>query len=319
MEVGVGLWTMRATARRPAAHAALYAELIEDGRLADELGFHSLWIAEHHFWYDGWCPAPLVAAAGVLGATQRLRVGTGVHLLALPQLDLALEQIDAVLSLGAGRLDLGVGLGYRDLEFDAFGRARNERGRAMEAALRELAGRRERGLPVAPVFVGGMAPAAIERAVRHGHSLLLPPTLDTRQIKALIASASEVAGAHGHPDPRPALLVHGWLTDGSEREDRAARSAIGWTMREYMGSWYEVDGRPAFAAPAWLERQVTRAVDAALIGPAEAIAERLAELSDAGVGLVVLHLTSDGAVVAHRRNMELVAEHVLPSVPGAAA
>ena len=46
----------------------LYQLLQQDASLAEALGFHSLWLAEHHFWYDGWCPAPVAAAAAVLGA-----------------------------------------------------------------------------------------------------------------------------------------------------------------------------------------------------------------------------------------------------------
>src|ERR1700733_568198 len=139
VDVGVGLWAMRATARRPASFPRLYSELLDDARLVDELGFHSLWIAEHHFWYDGWCPAPLVAACAVLGATRRLHVGTGIMLLPLYEPDDAIERVASAYELASGRLELGVGLGYRDAEFDAFGLARRQRGRRMEAGLAALA------------------------------------------------------------------------------------------------------------------------------------------------------------------------------------
>ena len=83
MEIGVGLWTMRSLAGAPGASPALYRALREEAALAEELGYHSLWIAEHHFWYDGWCPSPLVAAASALAATTRLHIATGVNLAAL--------------------------------------------------------------------------------------------------------------------------------------------------------------------------------------------------------------------------------------------
>ena len=81
-EVGVGLWTMRSTAARPAGVPDLYARLRADVGWPNAR-FHSLWLAEHHFWYDGWCPATVTAAAAVLGATTRLRAGTGIQLLSL--------------------------------------------------------------------------------------------------------------------------------------------------------------------------------------------------------------------------------------------
>ena len=48
MDVGVELWCLRSTAAAPASHPMLYRELVEDARLAEELGLHSLWLAEHH-------------------------------------------------------------------------------------------------------------------------------------------------------------------------------------------------------------------------------------------------------------------------------
>ena len=59
--------------------------------------------AEHRLWYDGWCPQPLVAAAAVAGATERLRVGTAMLL--LPQHDphrIAAAARDLAVSAAAG-------------------------------------------------------------------------------------------------------------------------------------------------------------------------------------------------------------------------
>lgn len=314
MDVGLGLWAMRATATRPASHPRLYAELAQDARLAEELGFHSVWIAEHHFWYDGWCPAPLIAGAAVLGATSRLRVGTGIA--QLPLYDppaAAVARIAAMHDLSGGRLELGVGLGYRDAEFDGFGLVRRERGRRMEAALQALAQWRDEAGSAPRVWVGGMAPAAITRATRHGHGLLLPQTLTIEQVRATVALVRETAGEAGAPLPPLATLRYAWATDGSEAEAAAARSAIDSTMREYTGSWFRLKGRPGFESPEALQRQVSRATDTALIGTPAEISVGLAELEDAGIDLAVLHLTCDGVRVDHAENMRTISEHVLPA------
>src|SRR6202011_1591043 len=118
MDVGIGLWTMRSTAACPASHPRLYGELAGDARLAESLGFHSLWLAEHHFWYDGWCPTPLVAAGAVLAATERLHVGTGIHLMPLYDPDRAAAEVDWLHRLSDGRFEHGVGLGFRAAEYD---------------------------------------------------------------------------------------------------------------------------------------------------------------------------------------------------------
>ena len=63
-DVGLALWSMQRTQAVPSpGWPQLYADLIDDSRAAEDLGFDSLWLAEHRFWYDGWCPQPLIAAA----------------------------------------------------------------------------------------------------------------------------------------------------------------------------------------------------------------------------------------------------------------
>src|SRR4051812_33368553 len=117
MDVGLGLWTMRSTAAFGAAHPQLYADLVTDAQFAERLGFHSLWVAEHHFSPDGGCPAPLVAAASVLGARTTRRVGWAIPLLPLYAPEGALAEVDWLHRLSGGRFDHGVGIGYRAAEY----------------------------------------------------------------------------------------------------------------------------------------------------------------------------------------------------------
>jgi alkanesulfonate monooxygenase SsuD/methylene tetrahydromethanopterin reductase-like flavin-dependent oxidoreductase (luciferase family) len=318
VNIGVGLWAMRATARKPASFPALYAELLTDAQLAEALGFHSLWIAEHHFWYDGWCPAPLVAAAAVLGVTTRLHVGTGIALLPLYEPAEAVAHVAGVDDLAEGRLELGLGLGYRDVEFDAFGLARRERGRRMEAGLRALAQRRDELMPgdrSGRIWVGGMAVPAIERAARHGAGVLLPQTLTIDQVRATMQVVRDTCAQAGLPTPPAAVMRHAWATDGGEAQAAAARAAIDATLREYSGSWFALKGRPGFESPEALDGQVQRATRAALIGTPGEIADGLGQLAGIGIDLVVLHLTSDGAEIDLHGNLRTLAEHVLTAVP----
>jgi alkanesulfonate monooxygenase SsuD/methylene tetrahydromethanopterin reductase-like flavin-dependent oxidoreductase (luciferase family) len=57
--------------------------------------------------------------------------------------------------LSAGRLELGLGLGYRDIEFDGLGLRRDRRGALMEAALDALEAVGAR------IWLGGMASRAL--------------------------------------------------------------------------------------------------------------------------------------------------------------
>ena len=55
---------------------------------AESLGYHSVWLAEHHFNDYGLCPAPPVLASFVAARTTTLRLGMGVSLLPLHHPDL---------------------------------------------------------------------------------------------------------------------------------------------------------------------------------------------------------------------------------------
>jgi alkanesulfonate monooxygenase SsuD/methylene tetrahydromethanopterin reductase-like flavin-dependent oxidoreductase (luciferase family) len=128
MRFGAGLWCLQSTATMPRHPARAYAELVEDARLLDRLGYDALWLSEHHFFYDGYCPSLPTASVAVLQSTDRLKVATGMLLAPLRDPDrLAAETADLDARY-PGRFELGLGLGYRDVEFDGKGVPRRERG-----------------------------------------------------------------------------------------------------------------------------------------------------------------------------------------------
>jgi probable F420-dependent oxidoreductase len=117
-------------------------------QLAEELGFESLWTVEHvvvpsgyrsEYPYspDGRMPGgedvpisdPLVWLAYVAGATKRIRLATGI--LILPQRNplILAKELATLDRLSGGRVELGVGVGWLEEEFDALGVPWAARGR----------------------------------------------------------------------------------------------------------------------------------------------------------------------------------------------
>jgi alkanesulfonate monooxygenase SsuD/methylene tetrahydromethanopterin reductase-like flavin-dependent oxidoreductase (luciferase family) len=283
VDIGLGLWTMRSTTADPAPFGQLYADLIADARLAEQLGFHSLWVAEHHFSPDGWCPAPLVAAAAVLGATTTLRVGTGIHLLPLYDPARALAEVEWLTRMSGGRFEHGVGIGYRAAEYDGYGLSRRVRGKRMDAALEHFAG------SPAPIWVGGMAEPAIERAARFGLNLLLPSTLRLDQVAGVIERATG----------RVAVMKYAWPTDDPDAIEVHKRFT-----REYTAAWF-----PGVDTPEKVEAQLDRAIQTGFFGGD--LAERVREYEALGVDLVVLHLVGDGRHPRRHDAMRAIAEALL--------
>ena len=99
---------------------AVYDSDVEQMLAAEGLGYHSVWIAEHHFNDYGLCPAPPVLAAFLAARTTRLRFGMGVSLLPLHHpIDLA-EQLAVLDVVSGGRLDVGIGRGGTLQDYQTF-------------------------------------------------------------------------------------------------------------------------------------------------------------------------------------------------------
>jgi putative FMN-dependent luciferase-like monooxygenase len=89
---------------------------------AEEVGFDSAWVAQHHFDEDeGGLPAPLVFLAQVAARTSRIRLGTGIVTLPLENPVRVAEDASVLDLLSGGRLELGVGSGGTPSSFAAFG------------------------------------------------------------------------------------------------------------------------------------------------------------------------------------------------------
>jgi len=118
--------------------ASLHATALAHARLADDLGFDALWIAEHHLSDLGTVPNPAVMLAAIAHATSRIRIGPAVAVLPLRDPILVAEDYALVDSLSGGRLNMGVGTGSRPLEFAGMGADFDHRREAFDAALTEV-------------------------------------------------------------------------------------------------------------------------------------------------------------------------------------
>jgi alkanesulfonate monooxygenase SsuD/methylene tetrahydromethanopterin reductase-like flavin-dependent oxidoreductase (luciferase family) len=124
----------------PAKHspAKTYRFGVERAVLAEELGFDYFVMGEHHFSDDGMCPSPFLVFSAVAARTTKLRFATYVFLLPLHHPLRVAEDMAVLDALSGGRVELGVGAGYRLEEFAGLGVDRRTRGVRMEEGIQIL-------------------------------------------------------------------------------------------------------------------------------------------------------------------------------------
>jgi alkanesulfonate monooxygenase SsuD/methylene tetrahydromethanopterin reductase-like flavin-dependent oxidoreductase (luciferase family) len=94
---------------------------IDQAVASEKAGFHTAWFAEHHFNNYSLVPSPLMMVAALSGLTSKIRLGTAVCVLPLYQPQRLLSEIGFADIASNGRLELGVGSGYQQFEFERFG------------------------------------------------------------------------------------------------------------------------------------------------------------------------------------------------------
>src|SRR2546427_1321545 len=97
-----------------------FREFVENNVEAEGLGYHSTFIVEHHFTGFGQISATLNLLTWVGARTTTLRLGTAVIVLAWHNPVLLAEQVATLDLLSGGRVDFGIGKGYRYNEFAGF-------------------------------------------------------------------------------------------------------------------------------------------------------------------------------------------------------
>jgi alkanesulfonate monooxygenase SsuD/methylene tetrahydromethanopterin reductase-like flavin-dependent oxidoreductase (luciferase family) len=108
------------------SNQSYYEEVLSIADWAEELGFDSFWLGEHHLYCYGTCVSPPMIIAALGQRTKRIRLGPAVAVPPFHNPLVLAEEYALADNLCGGRLELALGSGFSPVEFQQFGMSMDE-------------------------------------------------------------------------------------------------------------------------------------------------------------------------------------------------
>jgi probable F420-dependent oxidoreductase len=267
------------------SHRDPYWQSWELAKVADELGFDTVTVGQHHF-VAGNLPDPVVWLAALSGHTERVRLGTGIVLLAVHDPVRVAEQVAMLDLISGGRAVLGVGTGWNELEYQAFHSDIHRRGARIDEALRLLVHLwtteeepwhgeffevpaltvhpRVVQQPHPPLMVAGVADVAVERAARLGDGWICGPVQSLPKVKSCLATYLSACERYARPADW-ALRRYTWVGRDADHIRDVVLPAY---VNGLLDHWRESAEEPE-------EKELFARLDRGELAPADVAADRL--------------------------------------------
>jgi alkanesulfonate monooxygenase SsuD/methylene tetrahydromethanopterin reductase-like flavin-dependent oxidoreductase (luciferase family) len=335
MTVRFGLWLCSQYLRGDSLQAR-FNDLVDQVRLARDVGFDSIWTGHHYLLstYQQLQPFPLLAR--LAGEAEPMAVGTSLTLVPLHHPVELAEMVATMDVITRGRFIWGVGVGYRTEEFEAFGVPRAERAARFEESLRivralwtgeavnyhgQFYALRDAMISVLPVqqphppiWIGASSLAGARRAARLGDAILLNigSTLDAMREHLSVYRATLAEVDRLWPTVR--TLARDIYLSETDEEAWNTGAEILWRRHRSYGDWgmdrdmLDVDR---------LDRPVAEmARGRFVIGGPESCREQLETYIEAlDTNYILLRVQNPGVSQATAlRAIQLLGEQVFPSI-----
>ena len=325
----------------------LFAELVELTLLAEEAGFSTVWIGEHHSMEYTISPSPMPQLAYLAAVTKKIRLGAGT-IIAPVWNPLRVAGETALLDvISGGRAEVGLARGAYQFEFDRLaggmpGKEGGQHLRELIPAVRELwqGDYAHDGViwkfpvstsvpkpvqkPTPPMWVAARDPDTHDFAVANGCNVMVTPLMKGDEEVADLMTKFETAVAN-HPEvARPDIMVlrHTYVHDESDPEGwRPAAEGVNKFYRTF-DAWFgnKTDPVDGFLEPSPEAKFAERPEftpeslhKTAMIGTADEVVARLREYEALGVD--EFSFWSDNSLTHEqkKRSLQLFIEKVVPA------
>ena len=313
-----------------------FRDFIEYNVEAEGLGFHGTFVVEHHFTGFGQVSATLNLLTWLGARTTTLRLGTAVIVLPWHNPVLLAEQAATIDLLSGGRLDFGIGKGYRYNEFVGFdvpiadSEARFEESIALLLkcwASEERFSHRGKfwsfndiivepppfRRPSPAVWMGAGSPRSIRDVARRGFNLLLGQYASPADVAESITTYRAAVEENGRVfDPMMVGVTRAFFVAESDAErDEALERRLANRMRQLKLAT-QPDGTVLGGPDRAVGDPNEINVNSAMYGNPSQIAERLEALRQSGVGYVLINGGGSGGGERGRRSMRRFAKEIMP-------
>jgi alkanesulfonate monooxygenase SsuD/methylene tetrahydromethanopterin reductase-like flavin-dependent oxidoreductase (luciferase family) len=311
-----------------------FRQFVDNNVEVEQLGYHSSFVVEHHFTGFGQISATLNLLSWVGARTSTLRIGTAVLILPFHNPVLLAEQAATIDLLSNGRLDFGIGKGYRHNEFAGFGIPMEESEPRFEEALEVItkawtsdkAWSHEgkfwrfnnvivepptKQKPHPPFWTAAGSPPSIKRAAARGHNLLLDQFAPFEQIgERLALYKSEVIANGGIYNPMRVGVARSVniVMTAEERQKAVEARVAGRKRAERLAQTPDGSNRSSIMS---YDDSHESQENSALYGTPDEIIAKLLRLRSMGVQYVLLN--SAGGIETLRR----FAREIMPALQDA--
>jgi alkanesulfonate monooxygenase SsuD/methylene tetrahydromethanopterin reductase-like flavin-dependent oxidoreductase (luciferase family) len=323
LRIDFGLVTLQQATQPGPSFDQLYDDALRHAEQAERAGFDGFWVSEHHLSPDGYLPSPLVVLSAVAARTRSIELGTNIAIAPLYHPRRLAEDAAVIAAIAHRRVILGLGAGYRAAEFAAFGQGPSGRAAHIDACARfcteawsaAITDPVHGGIPapaVRPeVWIGGLAPAALDRAGRLSCGYIA--TSGTVEVLRERLRVVDQAAASAGRAVRPGVVTNHLV---SLSRDGRMRPSVARGIDHMMAVYRGYAAQPSDAViGAHLQATDPRALS--VWGDPEKVAAGLAEYVRAFAGdrehhlMVRLHYPGMSAAEAEE-HIQLFAESVAP-------
>jgi alkanesulfonate monooxygenase SsuD/methylene tetrahydromethanopterin reductase-like flavin-dependent oxidoreductase (luciferase family) len=320
----------------PTEGGHFYREFLEEVLYAEEIGFDSAWLEEHHSVVNHYWPSPLICMAGAATRTSRIILGTDIAVLPFYHPVRIAEDAALLAVMSGGRFILGLAIGYRPDEFELYQVSLEKRGARFEEAIQfirllwtqdevtflgkvfQVEGGKIEPRPSIPpaIWLGGWGELSLKRAAMLGDAWVPGPTAGLQkllQAQAFYQSCLLGLGKDSRDVPSP-LTREMVIAESDEMALEVAEQHLLVNYRdEYGGGWeHPLIGKQDTAS---VNHLAELTVDRFIIGSPETCIQQIQRFIDFfGVDHLICRLYFPG--ISHAfimKELKLLAAEVMPA------